>query len=804
MALRRIAAAWAGPLSIVGLVLFALRGFAFAHRLTNEHPDLLTFWLPRWAYLGRAVAALHVPAWNPYEMLGYRFAADPQSGWLYAPPMLLFGLLGPGTAMRAMIVLNPLIAGLGLSAFLRIEGLSRFAATIGGLSIAAMISTSEIAISLPFAGFLAWTTVTLVGAAGFAHARTWSRRLAWLALAAFGWSQVASAHLSHGLVMCSLVVLAYLLAAFVRAVRAGQLAWRSAAVHVTVFVVVTLAAALAVVVPRLDLIEASSLRNGYAGAGRVAPGAGAEPIQTNGVWAGWPLALGSAPGAYAGSIVLLGVPLALRARRRRALVVAFGVSFAIGYDLMLNAAVTGRTGELIATLPYGDVFMHNPGRLRYLAVLAAPVLGAVGVQGLRDDPAPLHRLVPWFAAGVALWIGVPIAAGADLVRWQLLAIVVLPATLALIALGRVPSASSTPDERIGAGWSRRSVGRLVPIGVIALLICELVASAVMSGRFTGDTVLLGLEGGRSPNIVPQPLRAPDLDETAFLRRTALVDRIGGDRYLTWSPPAAAYEKGYLFAQEPTDWPALTMERGTLFGIRDVLGYNPVQLARYWTWIRVANRLPLFYNASSIQLPTDRDIDLMGVRYLIVPHRVRPPVAGRVVTTADGYDLVEVRDPPAMATVVPDWSSVKSPTEAFTAVGWAGFDPSVLVSIEGKPGLQRQTAAQAGTATYQELSATDVRIHADAAAPSIVLVRNAFDDGWEATVDARPTPILPANGFLQGVPVGAGNHDIRLTFRDRSVALGLWLGGAAWLALAAAIAVAAALERRRRRPDTPAT
>ena len=78
---------WLGPLLITGSVLFALRGFVFDGGLTNQHPDLLTFWLPRWSFLGDSVAAGRIPLWNPFEMAGYRFAADPQSGWLYAPPM---------------------------------------------------------------------------------------------------------------------------------------------------------------------------------------------------------------------------------------------------------------------------------------------------------------------------------------------------------------------------------------------------------------------------------------------------------------------------------------------------------------------------------------------------------------------------------------------------------------------------------------------------------------------------------------------------------------------------------------------
>ena len=122
--------------------------------LTNDHLDILSFWLPRFSFLGRELDAGHVPLWNPNEMMGYRFAADPQSGWLYVPPMVLFSMLSPGAAMRALIVFNPLLAGLGLFWFLRKESLSRPVATAGGLVLAMLMSTSEMAIGMPFAGFL--------------------------------------------------------------------------------------------------------------------------------------------------------------------------------------------------------------------------------------------------------------------------------------------------------------------------------------------------------------------------------------------------------------------------------------------------------------------------------------------------------------------------------------------------------------------------------------------------------------------------------------------------------------------------
>ena len=72
----------------------------------------------------------------------------------------------PGPALRLFIVFNPLLAGLAMYVFLRKESIGRAAAAAGGLVMAMMMSTSTIAISLPFAGALAWTAVLLVAASG--------------------------------------------------------------------------------------------------------------------------------------------------------------------------------------------------------------------------------------------------------------------------------------------------------------------------------------------------------------------------------------------------------------------------------------------------------------------------------------------------------------------------------------------------------------------------------------------------------------------------------------------------------------
>src|SRR6266576_648629 len=92
------------------------RGFWLQGRLSREHVDLLSFWLPRWCAMGKGVFAGQVPTWLPNQFGGVPFASDPQSGWAYLPVMFLFGATSCSRALGLLITLNPILAGLGMYA----------------------------------------------------------------------------------------------------------------------------------------------------------------------------------------------------------------------------------------------------------------------------------------------------------------------------------------------------------------------------------------------------------------------------------------------------------------------------------------------------------------------------------------------------------------------------------------------------------------------------------------------------------------------------------------------------------------
>jgi hypothetical protein len=170
-------------------------------------------------------------------------------------------------------------------------------------------------------------------------------------------------------------------------------------------------------------------------------------------------------------------------------------------------------------------------------------------------------------------------------------------------------------------------------------------------------------------------------------------------------------------------------------------------------------------------------------------------------------LYQLQGSQPRVSVVPHWTQTDG-VHALAAVLEPGFNPAIEAVVEGAPTISHApAAAPPGSATYSEVHPEDVRVSVDATAPSVVVVRNAWDRGWSATVDGRTVPVLRADYLLQGVPVPAGHHEIRLTYRDPTVGVGLALSGVVWLAFVLALGWLLVTSRRRKRsrraaPATP--
>ncbi|HVM35133.1 MAG TPA: hypothetical protein VM784_07290 [Actinomycetota bacterium] len=718
-----------------------LRDVAFGGMLTTAHPDVLTQWLPVHCFLGKSLAAANVPQWNPYVMGGIPFAADPQSGWMYLPAMSLYAALPCAAAARWFIVLQPLLAGMGLYAFLRSEGAVRSGATAGALVLAVAIAGSQLTFSLPFAGVLAWTAVTLACTSRAFAAASSRAFVGWTAAAAVAWGQIAGAHFSHGLAVGTLA-LAALMIARTPSLRRGAL-----------FACALPLVNLGVLLPRLSYLPRTTLGLGYDrldALGQSLSGATAStaaPAWTPGPE--WIASLATWPGVYIGAAVLLLASAAFRRGRIAWSFAAFGV---ICYLLS-----TGIMAPVARHVPFGDVYLHAPGRFSIGVVLALAVLAGLGA-GAFSPRLALGAATAWAIAAVSVALDEPGA----------------------LALPLAGAAACALIVRVGRSG-------LLP----AVLAVELILGAVIGGAVSSVEA-------KPEVLLPRP--PADVKASDYVRGgeiSSILNR-GDGRYLSLDRTRFT-ARDYRGARRRPDWGLLANQRSVIFSLEEAQGYNPVQLLRYWTFVRAAGGGALRYNAAGFSQPAPAALDLLQVNWVVAPSHARVPDARPAVT--DGrWTLFRRRNRVPRASLHPGWTVVKSPERALQHV--LSANPPHTAVVEADAAVSQIAGAASESAPYRRTGNGGARVRVEGDASSLLVIRNTYDSNWRATIDGRSADVLPAQYLAQGVFVPPGRHVVELTYDDPTIAVGLAGSAAALMLLGIAAAWSGSPRRRydpRRQP-----
>lgn len=785
-----VAAAVAGPITIVGAVLIVLRLFAFGGLLSHQYPDVLPFWLPTYCFLGKTLAAGHIAAWNPHVMGGAPFAADPQSGWLYLPAMTLFTALGCGTAIRWFIVLQPLLAGLGLYGFLRSERASRAASTVGGLALAMPLAGSYLSLNLPFAGTLAWTAVALAVLSRVVRARTWSTRLLWLVALGITWTQLAASNLSDGLVIGTGAMAAYLVPRLVADLRARTRGGRE-----TLLVVVALAVGLPLVglaffVPRFAYLPRTSIGQGYrrlfflskALTGNQTFGL----VFGKGVGPTWPVRLALTPGAYLGLTALALAFAGWRSPRLRAVAIGFAVYAGICYVLMLEH-VAKAMPAFFRNSNAGGFYFHDPSRFRFGLLVGLAVLAGIGVDAWRVAGRWWERLA-LVVPGVLVWCVLP---------WEF--------------------GNGRPTHIFWFGLAAGAVALALTAwrGTLAAVVPAVLAVELCMNGLAGQVPKYQLPAGSLPyDPLHGPINTllrPDVRADVYVRRDQIVqylERAGLGRYLSYDP--SIYDpRGYHVRQRSWFWGLLGMQQSMLFGdgLEEGQGYNPAQELRYWSFVRAVEDKAIRYNGAAFVHPPPVALNLLQVRWLVGRTNGRgvPLLGSRIVLRDGHWSLWSVPNAAPRASVLTAWRIVGSRDAALTAVRSASFDPDADAVVEERPSFASRRAGAANrnsdSASFRWIGLDSARVDLVSAHPAVVLVRNSYDPHWHASVDGAPAKVLAADLIDQGIAVGAGRHEIVLTYDDPTVGYGL--AGSA-VAIAAAVGLALWLRVRRRAGGDPVT
>lgn len=782
-----------GPALILGSVLLVLHDYALGGQASSQRGDPIGFFLPMHCFLGESLVGGDVPLWNPHTLGGHPFASDPQSGWLNLPAMLLYSLFPCDTAFAWYVTLQPLVAGTAIYWFLRTEGLGRPEATIGGLALALPLAGSSIATaSLPFSASIAWTAVVLGFAARLRRARTWRGRSLWLLGLGVAWGQLASAHMSTGLALGTLALLAYLVAAVRSDVRSGERAPPQALALVALVLLALPFISAGIIVPRLLHIGESTLGLGYSGLEELS-------IRLTDGWHGgvsgpslttaWPLELGTAPGYYLGPALLL-IPAAWLSRRYRSLAIVFSL-FGLATLVLALGPVADVLDPMRRYLITG-IYLHAPERLVHGLLLALPILVAVGSSSW-SEANPLRLRVALIAPAIVIWVLIPpfVETGSP-----------------FLVAGLVASLLAVPLLLL-RGWSQRRLWALTILLMVVLSAGGVVARESPARPTISEPFSIGPPSGLPrrglprgvphDGFVPQPANfgvGDYVDPGPIAQHLA---QNGGERYISVNPERW-FPSGYI-AEQPGWWGLMSSQQSMLFDLEEAQGYNPAQGIRFWTFVRTVDPKPIQYNRAWFLTPTAGLFDLLQVGWVVAPNEEAVPAAHSHLVAEQGvWKLFRVEGTPPRASVVTDWTLVGSAQQALERVVDPTFDSSDTAVLEEPPGIPEQPEGEGGWATFSWTGSDSAQIDVYAQSPSLVLIRNVWHPNWTATVDGTEAPVLPTDYLVQSVPVLAGRHTIRLEYRDPWIWIGLIVSGGACSLLVGTAAILSIRARRRRRHD----
>jgi membrane protein YfhO len=781
-----------GVLVLVALALFPhalLGGRVFYYR------DVHLQWVGQMEVLVRTVAAGCWPVWNPYASFGQPLLANPNYE-VYYPPTLLNLVMAPWTYYRLFVFLHLLLAAVGTYALGRRLGLSPLAAGLGGVAWMAsgpLVSLVSLWNHLAGAAWIPWSA--------------WAGHRA-VARPTFGacasWGAILAAPVLAGSPEMALFAGVFGVVFAVGAAR-GPDSPRRVPRALAVAGVVALGLSAAQWVPSLELARRSTRA--------------ALPAQQREFWSVpavallqcvFPALLDELPlqppvraalyesrepflrSLYVGLSAAALVAVACASRRRAALVLA-GLAVALaGFALGRHAPVAGLLEAIVPPLRV----LRFPAKAMVPASLAWALLVGLGLQAwLSAESRRRVDRVARIASTVAAVLGLAAAwlvlVHAREVGEALLAAEFTHRTLAeeIAPVGaRLLAAGAFALAIAGLAWRRPRAAALA--GTLA-------AAVVAGDLLSANARLIPVADPELFTFRPPALRhlgtAPDTRVYSF----DYFEPLQAERYLG--------HPGYLLKvprqQWPVPWADAAALRAGLYpsllaywrvqdGFRiDPVGLYPPHMTALVAALRRAALTPAFH----------RLLQIGAVTHVVALHREGledlVPVGTEPSLFLEDVHVFQVPDALPRAYVV-DGAHVAADADAARLLLDASFDlRREIVLAAGSP-VERQPTF-AGEARIVEWLPDRVVVEARLSGPGYVVLVEAHDPSWRATVDGQRTEVLRANVGFRAVAAPAGNHRIVFAYRPRAALIGLAVSMAT-LALCAVV-----LARSRRAARAPA-
>jgi hypothetical protein len=226
---------------------------------------------------------------------------------------------------------------------------------------------------------------------------------------------------------------------------------------------------------------------------------------------------------------------------------------------------------------------------------------------------------------------------------------------------------------------------------------------------------------------------------------------------------------------------LAENAGMSLGFSTYNSYVNPALSRVWGYLHSASGLQES-GADFIRLPQAVDHDPGRLDGLDLVAELGHP--GR------SLEIHPAADPRAYVVfegeAVPDWRRA----ESLMASGHPFHRRALLEP--GSPPFAAVGGEHTGWAEIRHFRAERVVVQTRADVAGVLILAEAWYPGWQATIGGRPLAVFPVNGWMRGVVIPAGGHEVVFSYRERLLGPGLALS------LLSAAAVAALLLSGRRR------
>ena len=434
-------------------------------------------------------------------------------------------------------------------------------------------------------------------------------------------------------------------------------------------------------------------------------------------------------------LLLFGLTLGWRERRRER---RHLIGMSLG-SALLAAGVYGPLFYLFWVGVPGFRLFRAPCRYSWLAALCAALVAGLAL----GDIAASRRPAQHEAARLARWTR-------SVCMWpSLIALLVAAVALAwpgLDALGAI----DRPGAHLSIAWAAARAAILIAL--------------------SGALVVAWLEGRREgPRTATLLIALTALDlalQWLPYRQTLPLQQAWPSPVVTEALSAAAPGRVLVHLYGEHGEPQITplVNWGEAAGYDNVRGYNQGVSGEVLDLFATGDLAAPGQQSGELpvlRMPADWLLDLLGVRR-IVARAGKWPAAWQslpLVAAADGLEVRERPHPMARAWLV----AAAEPLAGSAALArLSSLDLRRSATVDREVDLPAATTGQAsdaGEARIALRSADEIVVEADAAGPALLVLSDAWDAQWRASVDGLDATIVRADFLLRGVRLPAGRHRI---------------------------------------------